>query len=377
MKTVYDTDWNYLTDVIAYGLGQVGRRYIDLFRQDFGVKYIVDNNGERVDEYCGIPVITLDQMLLKRQKEKVIVFASREAFFSIRTDLIQNGLVENKDFCKFDDFIRDWYWQFREKNALREVHMAVNTNCTFKCKNCNMFMPYYKDTIWYSLKEVEKDLSLFFARIDYVYVFSFLGGEPFLNRELDTMIEFLFQNYSMKIGRIEVITNGSLIPEPKILSVLKNCNVTVRISDYTKQIPYADRMNQLCNVLQEQGIRYSVETSLQWTDFCFPDNENSVGIPNVRNHMLCCAPEFHGLNDGRFYYCHVAWSAEKAGLFQLADGDYLDLELLDSNSKTDCRKIVEHANGNIDGGYVSLCEKCMGCGPDNKRYISVGEQLGN
>lgn len=377
MKAVYDTDWNCLTDVIAYGLGHVGKRYIDLFRQEFCIKYIVDNSEGCADEYCGIPVISLSQMLLKRQNEKVVVFASREAFYSIRADLTKNGLVENKDFCKFDDFIRDWYWQFREENALREVHMAVNTNCTFKCKNCNMFMPYYKHTTQYSLKEVEKDLSLFFERIDYVFIFSFLGGEPFLNRELDSMIEFLFKNYGKKIGRIEIITNGSLIPEEKVLSVLKKCNVTVRISDYTKQIPYADRMNELCSVLKEHNIRYSVETSLQWTDFCFPGDETRVKIPDVRNHMLCCAPEFHGLNDGKFYYCHVAWSAEKAGLFQLADGDYLNLDLLNSNSKTDCRKIVEHANGNIDGGYVSLCEKCMGCGLDNKKYIAVGEQIRN
>ncbi|MBD5449614.1 MAG: radical SAM protein [Lachnospiraceae bacterium] len=377
MKKVYDTDWNCLTDVIAYGLGQVGRRYIDLFMQKFGIKYIVDNNENHPDEYYGIPVISLKQMLEKRQKEKIIVFASRKAFYSICADLIQNGLIENRDFCKFDDFIKDWYWQFERKNCLREVHMAINTDCTFKCKNCNMFMPYYNHVIQYSFKEVEKDLSLFFARIDYVFTFSFLGGEPFLNYELDSMIEFLFQNYSMKIGRIEVITNGSLIPGEKVLGVLKNCNVMVRISDYTSQIPYANRMNDLCSILERYKVSYSVQKSLQWTDFCFPNNEDSVKISDIRNHMLCCAPEFHGVNDGKFYYCHVAWSAEKAGLFQLRDSDYLDLELLDGNSKTDCRRIIEHANGNVDGGYVSLCAKCMGCGSDNKRYISVGEQLGN
>ena len=377
MKAVYDTEWNCMTDVIAYGLGQVGRRYIEIFKQEFNVRYIVDNSEKRIDEYYGIPVISLEQMLIRRHKEKVIVFASREAFSSIRMDLIHNGLSENKDFCKFDDFIKDWYWQFEQKNCLREVHMAINTNCTFKCKNCNMFMPYYKDVIQYDLKSVEKDLTLFFERIDYVYIFSFLGGEPFLNNEIDIIIEHLFQKYNNKIGRIEVITNGSLIPKDKVLKTLHKCNVIVRISDYTSQVPYTNKMNELCSILKVNGIRYFIETSLQWTDFCFPAGGDSVKIPNIRDHMLCCAPEFHGLNDGKFYYCHVAWSAEKAGLFHLKDSDYLDLELIDSNSKIECRKIIEHANGNINGGYVSLCAKCMGCGPDNNRYIPVGEQLGS
>lgn len=375
MSKVYDTDWQNLTDIIAYGLGHVGKRYIDIFHHCFHVKYIVDNQTGHPKEYCGIPVLTLPELIADQQREKIIVFASRESFYSIRKDLLVNGLVENKDFCKFDDFISNWYWQFEQKNCLREVHTAVNTNCTFRCKHCNMFMPYYKKVIQYGLEEIKKDITLFFARIDYVFTFSFLGGEPFLNPELYTMIEYLFSYYHSKVGRIEVITNGSLIPEEKVLKVLHDCHVTVRISDYTSQIPYKDKLNELCQTLDWYGIRYFVEESLQWSDFCFPECDIETKITSAQNHMLCCAPEFHGLNDGNFYYCHVAWSAEKAELIKLKEGDYISLDSIDSTSKEACRRIVEHANGAVENGHISLCEKCMGCGPDNKKFITAGEQL--
>lgn len=90
--------------------------------------------------------------------------------------------------------------------------------------------------------------------------------------------------------------------------------------------------------------------------------------------MLSCAPEFHGLNDGKFYYCHVSWSAEKAGIFKLKGSDFIRLEDIDNNKKA-CRKIVEYADGNMECGYVSLCEKCMGCGMDNNKFVLAGEQI--
>lgn len=373
MQNKFDIDWKELEEVIAYGLGQVGKKYIELFSKMFRIKYIVDNGNKHPIQYHGIPVISLSQMLLKRDCEKIIVFASRSSYFSIRKELIGKGLLEYVDFCKMDDFIKDWYWQFENKNCLREVHISVNTNCTFKCKNCNMFMPYYKHSVQYKLEDIKSDMNLFFSRIDYVFVFSFLGGEPFLNSELGSMIESLYQNYYEKMGKIEIITNGSVLPDTDTLKILKNCHVTVRISDYTSRIPYKGKLDEICRVLEIYKIEYCIETNLWWTDFCFP--ETKIEINNPKEHMLCCAPEFHGLNDGKFYYCHVAWSAEKAGLFQLKEDDYINLRLIDSSSKMDCRKIIDHASGDIKSGYISLCEKCMGCGTDNEKQVVVGEQV--
>ena len=91
--------------------------------------------------------------------------------------------------------------------------------------------------------------------------------------------------------------------------------------------------------------------------------------------MLECGPIFHGINDGKFYYCHVAWSAEKCGLIKLNESDYVDLTQIDSNSSEQRKQILEHSQGNINGGFVSLCAKCGGCGNDNKNYVDAAEQM--
>lgn len=370
---MFDESWNKVGQVIAYGFGQVGKKYIDIFEKHFRLKCIVDNNCT-INLWRGIPIVTINEMINLRNNEKIIVFASRTIYLNIKKNLEKYGLKESEDFCKFDDFLTNWHWKFRRENVIREVHTSIITNCTFRCKNCNMFMPYYKCNYQYNLEELEKDFDLLFSRVDYVYVYSLLGGEPFLNRDLGRILMKLNNRYSKKIGRIEIITNGSLIPNNKLLEILKKCNVTLRISDYSKQISYKEKLEQLCKILTEQEIEYSLESNLLWTDFMFP-NSTCEKIIDIKSHMLCCAPEFHGLNDGKFYYCHVAWSAEKAGLIKLKKTDYIELSAIIESDKKECRKIVEHANGKIDSGYVSLCEFCMGCGDDNKNFIPVGEQL--
>lgn len=373
MERVFDDSWNGLQTVIAYGFGQVGKRYIELFEKKYEIKCIVDNKCE-LTSWRDIPIISMQEMFSVRNGEKIVVFASRTVYLSIKKSLEEYGLLENIDFCKFDDFISYWYWEIKKKNVLREVHMSVTTNCTFRCRKCNMFMPHFKCGYQYELDDLKSDFDLFFSRIDFVYVFSLLGGEPLLNKELASIIQELKKCYGDKIGRIEIITNGSILPWKELLDTFRKCDVTLRISDYSAQIPYKKRLKEVCDLLEENQINYSLESSLTWSDFMFPDRECDK-IKDVRRHMLCCAPEFHGLNDGKFYYCHVAWSAEKAGLIKLQNTDYLELKSLNKEDIYECRKIVEHASGKIEGGYVSLCEYCMGCGSDNKNYIAVGEQM--
>lgn len=375
MNVMFNDTWRDISEIIVYGLGMVGKKYFDMLNKDFTIKYIVDNSPNVPDFYKSVQVISLRELLAVRNDEKIVVLASKEAFLSIKRDLTQNGLAEYEDYIRFDDFVKDWYWQVKNKNCIREVHVATNTNCTFNCEKCNMFVPHYKSAVTYTMEEIKQSLDAFFPLVDFVFVFSYLGGEPFLNHELKDILRYTYENYQEKIGRIEIVSNGSMIPDAETLETMCRCHVLVRISDYTGHIDYQKKLQQFISVLKQYEIEYSVEKSLEWVDFCFPQIDGKMKLPieDVRAHMLCCAPAFHGLNDGKFYYCHVAWSAEKAGLINLRENDYIDL----SNYGTDPenkRDLVEYASGNMKSGYVSLCARCMGCGIDNHFVVPAGKQ---
>ena len=122
----------------------------------------------------------------------------------------------------------------------------------------------------------------------------------------------------------------------------------------------------------EKDIPYQVNHEMKWKDFYFPRTHQGAEFTSFREHMLCCNPVFRGLNDKKFYYCHIIWSAEQAKLWYPQSGDYINLE--EVISIEDKERFMAYDLGFMDNGYVTLCRACGGCGVDNKSIIDAGLQ---
>jgi hypothetical protein len=236
-----------------------------------------------------------------------------------------------------------------------------------------MFMPYYKEQMDLSVDDVMENLDLLFKNADYVGGYKLLGGEPLINRELPDMLTAIYEKYGDRIGTLGIITNGTITPDDRLLEAAKRCGVTIDISDYTGAVDYDGHLDKTIAAVRDAGIKYRVNRSLRWCDFGFPAANRQYGFDEVNGHMLSCGPIFHGLNDGRFYYCHVSWSADKAGLLHNAVDDYIDLKELDGSDEAK-ERLLSHSRGEIEKGFVKLCKLCGGCGADNTEIIEVAEQ---
>ena len=209
---------------------------------------------------------------------------------------------------------------------------------------------------------------------DYIVAYRILGGEPLINNELEDMIKQIGDRYGDRIGNIGIITNGTLLPDEKLIETSKKYNVKFDFSDYTDVVDYKKRFDESVKIVSDAGLRYSVNRSLRWCDFGFPVNNRMYDFDKVREHMLSCGPIFHGLNDGKYYYCHVSWSADKAKLLKNVPDDYVDLRTLDDDDRAK-EAILEHSNGNMAKGFVKLCKICGGCGNDNTEFVKAAEQM--
>ena len=255
-----------------------------------------------------------------------------------------------------------------------EVHSTITSRCTLRCKHCNMFMPYYKEHVDYTARDILEDLGLLFRHVDYIVSYRLLGGEPLINKELVDMIQQIGEKYGDRIGNIGIITNGTLLPDDRLIEASKKYDVKYDFSDYTEEVDYKTRFDEAIAKVSEAGLRYQVNRSLRWCDFGFPVNNRMYDFDKVRNHMFSCGPLFHGLNDGKYYYCHVSWSADKAKLLKNVQDDYVDLRMLDLDDKAK-KAILEHSRGNIPKGFVKLCRICGGCGNDNTDFVKAAEQM--
>ena len=368
-------DWKDVDDLVIYGFGKVAHDNLQFFKGNFNIICIVDGDKNKCGvQFKGIPVIHVDDAVKQLNSHKTVIMTANRNAKLVANDLEKIGLKENRDFCSMEQFLTEWFWTYRKKVCLMEVHSTITSRCTLKCRHCNMFMPYYKEQVDYSVEDILTDLELIFRYVDYIVSYKLLGGEPLINHGLTDMIKQIGSRYGDRIGSIGVITNGTIIPDDELINISKKYDIKYDFSDYTDVVDYKKRFDKAVVAVSDAGLRYQVNRSLRWCDFGFPVNNRMYSFDEVREHMLSCGPVFHGLNDGKYYYCHVSWSADKAGLLHNVPDDYIDLRALENNG--DAKELIlMHSSGDIAKGFVKLCKVCGGCGNDNMQYVKAAEQM--
>lgn len=365
-------DWNEINSIILFGAGTVSRICMHLFEKvNIKISYVVDSDKSKQGSYWNeYPVVSYEAIEPQRRKQKIVIMTAHTAYNEISQYLTSKGLKEYNDYCGIGQFICEWFWNAKGMNCLYHVDMTVTTRCNFKCKNCNMFIPYYSERRDCTFEEIKNNVDLLFSRVNYIVYFALVGGEPTLNPALKEILNYIGEHYREKCGRLAYVINGSIIPSDDTIQVMKKYDIHLLISNYTEYIPYKGRFDELIKKLKEHEILFDVRYSQIWTDFGFPFNPVGRNEEELKNHLFCCHPEWNGLNDGKFYYCNVSWSAEKSGHYKLKSEDYIDLKNINPADKEACHKIVE-----LSRGTSSFCKICGGCGRDNTNYVEVGRQL--
>ena len=363
IKEIFDI-WKNYKKVSIFGLGHICKNSMEEVQKFSEINYILDNDPKlEGEQFKGIPV---KHFAKKSQylKEKILISVH---YKEIKEELEELGLQEEVDFLAIEKYITMMQWFVCGSLYLNEVHMSVTTKCSLNCQKCNMFMPHYDSPFHVELDTLMSDVDALFAKVDMVSTLALLGGEPLLYPQLVELIEYINKKYKQKIGTIEIITNGTIIPKEDMLVRLKDNGVFFRISDYSQAICYEEKLMRLKEQLENHQIEYYVNSSLNWLDFGFPENPICLADEKVYQHMLDCAPAFKGLNDRKLYYCHIVWSADKCGIYKEKPSDYIDLQ------KETREYIFRYFIGEVQKP-VSLCKYCAGCSSDNLNVIPVGVQ---
>ena len=362
---------NWLDKKIAlWGYGKTCRTILKNFKTSTEVECIIDNdkekNGTVVNE---TPVIHPDYINLHEKKIVVTTY-----YNEISKQLKNAGLVENVDFCDIRNFLslKDWYKN--KKVCLYELHMAITTACTLNCKYCNMYMPFHKKhAIIYTFEEIKEQIDCLFTYVDRIVRLVLLGGEPLINKDIDKIINYLYEKYHNRFDILTITTNGTIIPNEDTIDAIKKSNTVISISDYNLNDSYSEKLINLKNILDQNRIESTINKSLEWKDFSFPYNPLNLSEKQSYINMNKCNPIFRGFNDNKFYFCHIVWSADKAGLFKEQPTDFINFL-----EPSECikEKIVMMDNCCYeDYKFNALCQKCGGCSELNQKFISVGEQL--
>lgn len=149
------------------------------------------------------------------------------------------------------------------KDNIRFLVLWVGTSCSLKCRDCCNLIPY--------LPKESYDIESIFTNLEYiteemmVELLQIQGGEPLTHQEIDYIIKRCALNSN--ISKIEVATNGTIMPSKKTIDVLKEYSdkITLRFSNYgctmEKQRYIKDELKK--NGINVQGYEFVYETG-EW-----------------------------------------------------------------------------------------------------------------
>ena len=256
----------------------------------------------------------------------------------------------------------------------------VTFRCTLKCKLCCVYVPYYpKPVPHYSYEELAKCAKRIFELADYVRIFTVTGGEPLLHKQLPEVFDYLRQ-FRNNIGRLELITSGTLIPNDKLTISLKNSDARVLMDDYGPAL--STKADEVVSVLEAIGVpcerRYQRDDDkgaycegwfnvLEFSEFPISYEEGKKLFSDcLQANVLRCNPTING----KIYVCPAYEYCVRLGKIPLDPDLYIDLY----DDVTPLPEQKEKVRKFLEIDHQPSCRYCNGFLTTSRRFVP-GEQL--
>ena len=262
-----------------------------------------------------------------------------------------------------------WPYEYLNKVHIFQSDVLVTERCNLNCSHCNMFIPHFEIPKHRELDTMIKDIDSYFNIVDYVSVFHLVGGEPFLHPQIQDVIQHILSNYIHKIDKFIITTNGSIAPKSSTIELLKSSNVILSVSNYSDKLQkLKTKVEKVIDIYKTNGIKHYVRNEIEWYDFGDLRVKKNLPTDKLIKHFDSCTAPFRGLNDGKFYYCHLNTGAVLTKLFPLDKNDYVEIDTI---SKED---LLKFDLGYTDLGYITFCDNCNGCNTGIKIPVSYEKQ---
>ena len=253
---------------------------------------------------------------------------------------------------------------FNYKNGYYEyLEIPITNRCSLRCKDCFNLIPYYKKRCDYDLDTLTKSIKTFLTCISNIVYVRVLGGEPFLSSNIVPILKQLIK--SDKIQRIEIVTNGTVVPKDKeLIKLMQNPRVMVSISVY----PMVN-CDRLVEVLKENNIKYHLDKATYWLSPGEPTKRNRT-FKELKKQFRQCSHVCKSLVNGQVHYCPRSSHGMDLGLIENNPKDYVNL----LDKKTSIKEKQKQLAGLYKKKCITACDYCD-FGTKLGKRIPVAEQI--
>ncbi|MEL7661269.1 radical SAM protein [Acetobacterium wieringae] len=260
---------------------------------------------------------------------------------------------------------------------LKRSGIVITLRCTLKCKLCGGYAPYYKTPPHYSYDYIADTIDNYFGVIDKVGDFSITGGEPLLHKDLGRILNKTME-YSSQIGRILILTNGTMLFSDEVLEILQNHKdkLHVTISNYGFLSTRADELENKLKILDisHRVIKYSGENLFcdGWVDYGDHSRKHFTQKETDIKGKKCAirSRDVSIILNGELHSCGRSFRRMELGIIPKNKNEYVDL--LDSNTTINEKKDIISLMFRSDS--TTSCAYCNGLCEDSERFPPA-EQL--
>lgn len=232
------------------------------------------------------------------------------------------------------------------------VEMHITSRCDFSCRDCANLIPFYKNPADLDLNMLIRDIDDFLSHVDCVHRFIIMGGETFLYRDLHPLLSHMIAQ--RKINLIHIFTNGSIIPGPDIMALLKNRKILLSASSFPVEV--CPNKPRFLAAMEANNINYIVEEKM-WRDLggFSPDVDDSEEAMKYRL-ANCFNRGCHNISNGEYHICPRSVHGQVLGQFKPDDSDKVIFR-----GRKDHQAVRNELNAFRNKEFVQACGKCKGC----------------
>ena len=253
---------NLEKEIIVCGTGLIGK-LVSFGLESMNIqnyKYYDSNEDKQGGEFLGKKILKTEE--IKNLDKNTNFLVAHNYYNSILEKLNNFGfneihdcdqILKNTNFAELESTLTDydlknykreiqWYVLdvqkdlnlYHDKLNLKCIDIEITEKCSMKCANCANLMQYYVKPENANLEKLFDNLDILMKTVDHIYEFRILGGEPFMNKEINKIINKIasYNNYE----NIVVYSNATIVPKNDNLNCLIKDNLTVDITNYGPEL---------------------------------------------------------------------------------------------------------------------------------------------
>lgn len=361
--------------IILWGAGKLGGVVAHAIKSSgLRIAAFVDSaNDKQGTIYLDCPVISPHQLYTQYSNAIVIVSC---AFPIVYDELQKDSAVTVYDphsfllEIDFSGYVGGLTFEFASRiveNALRNYALYYGTGsfieqlaflltdkCTLNCKNCDGYIPFHAHPKTDSLDTIKNSYKKIIEVCGHVEIINLLGGEPLLHPDIAQVTRY-FANDN-RCSHVAIISNGTIVPKPELIDILKSPKCTFRISDYGNLSRHKD---EIIALLEKEKIKYEVTNYQYWDRIPIIQQRYETSEQLNAKYAACTANLFY-VKHGKLFQCTFVAGLSDLGRSMLPDFEKNYVDLFPQSNKDVTLQVEKFVQQLHLRQHLDACKYCPG-----------------